>query len=181
MYKKIHTYLRNTPAKQRTRAGIVFGVLVIALIIYTHTPKPGTVSFTKEYSMVLTDYSGNRVRFDSLEYKPLVVFFWATWCPYCKGELQHLGELKTQYGDAVQIVAVNRKESLADAKGFTDALALPPGMVFLLDDHDALFKDLGGYAMPETIFINSHGEQVVHQHVPMSASQADQAIQKITH
>jgi hypothetical protein len=93
--------------------------------------------------------------------------------------LTQLGALKAQYGDKVQILAVNRGESKTDAKAFTDALNLPPGIVFLLDNNDQLFKQLNGYAMPETVFVNSRGEQVVHQHGPLAPADADQDIQKI--
>ncbi len=160
-------------------AGVLVVVLIVALIIKAHTPRPGTVAFTHEYKVSLFDYSGHEVRFDSFTQKALVVFFWASWCPYCKAELTHLGELKAQYGDKIQILAVNRGESLSDAKTFSDSLLLPPGVLLLLDPNDGLFKQLQGYAVPETIFVNSRGEQVVHQRGPMKPEEADQAIQKI--
>ncbi len=135
--------------------------------------------FTKQYGATLTDYNGQIVRFDSFKQRPIIVFFWATWCPYCSAELTHLGQLKTQYGDKVQILAVNRGESRADAKAFTDGLNLPAGIILLLDNNDQLFKQLDGYAMPEPVFVNSRGEQAVHQRGPLKPEEADQDILKI--
>ena len=38
--------------------------------------------------------------------KPVVLFFWATWCPYCKALMPHLQSIKIEYGDAVDILAI---------------------------------------------------------------------------
>ncbi len=177
---KYWTSLRK-PSQKNIWQGVasVVGVVVIVLVIRAHSPRPGTVAFTKAYAVSLVDYKGNTVHFDSFKQKPLVVFFWATWCPYCTAELTHLGMLKNQYGDKIEILAVNRGESRADAKAFTDALPLTQGIKFLLDPNDGLFKQLKGYAVPETIFVNSRGEEVLHQHGPLKPEEADSAIQKI--
>jgi len=46
-----------------------------------------------------------------------VLFFWATWCPYCKALMPHLQSMRLEYGDAVRILAINIKED-GDAVGF---------------------------------------------------------------
>ena len=159
--------------------GVVCAVVFVVVVIRVHMPRPGAATFNKEYDVSLINYDGQSVRFDTFKHKPVIVFFWATWCPYCQAELTHLGALKTQYGGGVQVLAVDRGESRADAKAFTDALMLPPGIIFLLDQDDGLFKQMKGYAVPETVFVNAHGEEVVHQHGPMTPAEADQAVQKI--
>ncbi len=162
------------------RAGLTaIAILGVILIIRAHSPRRGSVPFTKEYSVSLIDYNGKSVRFETFKQKNLIVFFWATWCPYCKAELTHLGELKAEYGDKLQIIAVNRGESLAEAKAYSDALMLPPGVTFLLDSNDGLFKQLKGYAVPETIFVNSRAEEVKHQHGPMKPPEVDAAVSKL--
>ena len=58
--------------------------------------------------------------------KPTVVVFWASWCPYCKALLPELAKLRQQYGDRVEIVAVNVwEEKQADARAYIDANAFP--------------------------------------------------------
>lgn len=39
-----------------------------------------------------------------------VLFFWATWCPYCKALMPHLQSVLDQYGSNVQLYAINIKE-----------------------------------------------------------------------
>lgn len=167
----------------------VFGVLGIVLLCLAFVAftllrqKEGPSVAGKDEGVTLVDYAGSQVQFDSflgvLGAKPLVVFFWASWCPYCTEEFVRLSEVKQQYGDRVQVVAINRGESAQDAKQFSERLPQTNGIVFLIDPDDLLFKKLGGYAVPETIFINAHGEEVVHAHGPISGEDIAAAMKQL--
>jgi len=39
--------------------------------------------------------------------KPTVLYFWATWCPFCRDELTNLKSIYPQYKDKVNFVAVD--------------------------------------------------------------------------
>lgn len=158
--------------------GMLLFFAALLFLYQSGRPRAGTISFEKEYQTTLVDYAGKKVRFAEFKGKPLVVCFWATWSPYAKDELNYVAQLKKEYGDAVHIVAVNRAEPLRDAKSLTDGMSLE-GVVLLLDADDLLFKDLGGYAMPELVFINPRSEQVVHQRGPMTLEETRDAIKKI--
>jgi len=149
-------------------AAVLLFCIAAALAITFKAPRP-EASFGQNYYTTLTDYAGKSVTFESFRGRPLVVFFWATWCPYCAQEFKDLAPLAGQGG--VVVLAVNRGESAADAKGFTDGLGLPAGIVPLLDQNDSLFKKLNGYAMPVTVFINPVGEVVAHLRGPATAAQ----------
>jgi thiol-disulfide isomerase/thioredoxin len=41
---------------------------------------------------------------------PTIVLFWATWCPYCKALMPHLQSILDEYGDDVQVLALNFRE-----------------------------------------------------------------------
>ena len=158
----------------------VFLVIAIGLFYWRYHPRSGTVAFTPSYELVLKDYNGNDVRMSKFKREILVVHAWATWCTYCADELKNLAILKKKYGDNIEILAPNRAESVYVAKPFTDALDLGDTMTFLLDPDDAFYKSIGGYAMPETLFINDRGEVFFHQRGPMNMAEVEAKIAEIT-
>lgn len=147
------------------------GAGALAWYLYPKGPKPET--FKEEYSITLKDYAGNDVRLSDFKRKPLVVFMWASWCPYCAAEIGNLAQLKKTYGDQINTVAVNRAEPQQVAEPYTNALTQKEGILFLLDANDALFKSIQGYAMPETIFIDKGGTVTYHQRGPLKLEEAE--------
>ncbi len=160
---------------KRTKIGV--GILIVLLSVgafywwYTTEPLPDEATFSEEFELVLKNYEGEDVRLSEFKRDVLIVYLWASWCPYCGEELRNLAKLKNEYGDEVTVLAVNRAEPLGDAKNFTDQLQDVTGLVYLLDPTDALYKDVGGYAMPETLFINAGGDVTFHQRGPIQLDQ----------
>ncbi len=154
-------------------------LILLAYLIYSnllYTPPADESTFREEYALVLKDYAGNDVKLSDYRREILIVYAWASWCPYCGKELEYLAELKGRYGDGLSIVAVNRAEPLVDAKDFTDKLVGMDRLTLLLDQNDALYKEIDGYAMPETIFINSRGDIIYHQRGPIKPEEVDQKV-----
>ncbi len=161
----------------KTRAGnIMLGALLVlsaaigyGLYYYVdrYVPKEGATTFDEAYDLSLGTYDGTEVDLSDYKHELLVMHTWATWCPYCADELRALSDLKGQYGDQIHIIAVNRAEPMQEAQAFSDALNLPNKIEILVDPDDAFFKKIGGYAMPETVFINRRGEVFFHQRGPM--------------
>ncbi len=164
---------------RRTRIILAIGILVLvtgAYVYWRYSPRPGAVSFTSTYDLVLKDYDGNDVRLSEFKRRILVVHSWATWCTYCGDEIKNLATLKNKYGDSIQIIAPNRAEAVQVAKPYSDALALGGRVVFLLDPEDSFYKSVDGYAMPETLFINDRGEVLFHQRGPMNITEVEEKI-----
>ncbi len=175
--------LRSVPRTRNGRLALLAIVLVIlaaGAFYWRYHPRSGTVSFHEEYGLVLQDYSGNDVRLSQFKREILVVHSWATWCTYCADELKNLATLKTKYGDRIQILAPNRAESATIAKPFSDELDLGDSVEFLIDADDAFYKSIGGYAMPETLFINDRGEVFYHQRGPMNIAEVEAQIATLT-
>ncbi len=56
----------------------------------------------------LSTPEGKQIRLDEeVKEQTTVLFFWATWCPYCKALMPHLQSIRLEYGDAVEILAIN--------------------------------------------------------------------------
>jgi len=125
------------------------------------------------------DYSGNIVSLAEFEGKPLVVNSWAVWCPFCRQELPDFARLQQELGDEIVVIAIDRQEPLARAKEYTDGLGISSDMHFWLDDADVFYRTIGGFSMPETLFINVAGEIVVHKRGPMDLEEMKEHAGKI--
>ena len=129
--------------------------------------------------LTLPDLNGNDVRLGDLHGKPLVVNTWAAWCPFCVDELPDFATVQQELGDTVQIVAINRAESLGTARGYADDLGLGSDLVLLLDPADSFYTSIGGFAMPETLFINSDGSLNFHKRGVMSIDEIRQRVEAL--
>lgn len=127
----------------------------------------------------LKDYSGKTVSSTDFKGKPLVVNAWAAWCPFCVEELVDFARAQEEFGDKVAIIAVDRAESLETAKGFSDKYAVTGRMILLLDPGDAFYKSIGGFSMPETIFVSSDGDILYHKRGPMKLDEIRRRIQEM--
>lgn len=95
-------------------------------------------SLAAETASVSPDWTHNqangisfRLGTESAE-RPLVVLFWATWCPYCKALMPHLQSIKLEYGENVDIVAIHFRADKSDPADYVanmgyEFLLLPNG------------------------------------------------------
>lgn len=125
------------------------------------------------------DYNGNRVSLKDFEGEYIVVNAWATWCPFCTKELSEFASVQKAFGDKVTIISVNRKESLKRSKEFTDELGVTDELLFLTDPKDTFYKSIGGFSMPETVFVNKTGEIVHHKRGPVNEEQFTKLIEQL--
>lgn len=125
------------------------------------------------------DYDGNTVSLRGFTGKPLVLNSWASWCPFCINELPDFAKVKKELGDSVNIVAINRKESLTVAKKFTDDINVSGDLIFLIDESDSFYRTIEGFAMPETLFIDSNGKIIEHYRGKLDEDLFRQKLQKI--
>jgi thiol-disulfide isomerase/thioredoxin len=124
------------------------------------TPAVVDVDKPLKIDFALTDYDGNAVSLEDYIGKPLIVNSWAAWCPFCLDELPDFVTIEQEFEGQVEVIAINRAESAATAKKFTDELGVRSDLTLLLDADDAFYKFLGGFAMPQTAFVDATGNMV---------------------
>lgn len=127
----------------------------------------------------LRNYEGNDVRLADFSGEPLVINSWAVWCPFCVKELADFTTVQKEFGDRVTIVAMDRAEPRETAKEFTDGLGISNDLVFLLDPNDSFYRAIGGFSMPETIFVKADGTVHFHKRGPMTVEEIRQWTQEL--
>ena len=90
----------------------IISTLIIFLLIsmvLNYIRKPDIKENIYDYKLV--DTHGNSIDFSTYKGEPLVVHFWATWCPTCKLEVSNIDALSKEYN--VVTIAVNSGENEA--------------------------------------------------------------------
>lgn len=127
----------------------------------------------------LEDYNGNLTQLSDFEGKNIIVNSWAVWCPFCVKELKDFVKLQQEFEEDIIIIAIDRAESLNTAKSYTDDIGASDALVFLLDPGDSFYRSIGGFSMPETIFVNKEGNTVFHKRGPMTLAEMRQKVGEV--
>lgn len=91
--------------------------------------------------------------------KPLVLNFWASWCPACVAEMPDFEQVHAKLGDEVFFLGMNMQETDTAAADF---LIEQTGVSYQLglDPDGRIFNMFGGIAMPTSVFIDETGNVV---------------------
>jgi thiol-disulfide isomerase/thioredoxin len=103
----------------------------------------------------MESFSGEAVTLSEFEGTPVVLNFWATWCPFCVAEMPDFEKVNQAADGQVQFIGVN----LQDDAGAADDLVGDTGVTYLLtrDPQGVVYGAFGGVAMPTTVFIGADG------------------------
>jgi len=111
--------------------------------------KPAAPEFT------LTDLDGNPVSLSDYAGAPVLVNFWATWCPPCRSELPLIQAYQDKYEGDFVVLALSGGETAQDVQAFIDAQGYT--FVVLLDSEFAVAEQYGVRGFPTSFFIDADG------------------------
>ena len=124
------------------------------------------------------DWEGNMVKLSDFFGKPIVLNFWASWCPPCKAELPDFDDACKKYDGEVVFLMVNmtdnQMETVEVAKDFIKTYGYDFPVYFDVSYEAAMVY--GVRSIPQTYFINAEGEAVATATGMISASQLEQGI-----
>ena len=105
------------------------------------------------------DKDGNTVRLSEKFGKPIVINFWATWCPPCKQELPDFDKLSKEYGDRIVFMMVNLADGYRDTVDGTKRFVSGKGYTFpvYFDTKDNAASAYNVSSIPQTTFIDAKG------------------------
>jgi cytochrome oxidase Cu insertion factor (SCO1/SenC/PrrC family) len=105
-------------------------------------------------AFTLTSTDGSKVSLADLAGRPLVINFWASYCPPCKAEMPLLVSSVSQQSRA-RLVLIDEGDSRDSAQAFLDGLGIKQPA--LLDTDTRVLRSYGMFALPTTIFVRADG------------------------
>jgi cytochrome c biogenesis protein CcmG/thiol:disulfide interchange protein DsbE len=104
----------------------------------------------------LTTLDGERVTLSSLQGRPVLINFWATWCMPCREEFPLMVKAYADHSDAdLEILGIIHDDAAEGARAFAaDEDASWP---MLLDPDDVAWNDYLGVGMPTSFFVDAEG------------------------
>lgn len=114
---------------------------------------------TPAFNFSLYDLEGNKISLSDFSGKPLILFFWTTWCPFCREEFPVLTD---NYNDlkkeGIEVLAIDIGESKERVKKFTVNLNLDMPFPILLDSASTVAYAYDLLGVPTFILIDSQGK-----------------------
>lgn len=109
----------------------IFQTILVVIILLSATLSPITelgaerrLPFSRKSfigkeapAFIAENLSGENVSLSSFKGKPVILNFWATWCPYCRKERPYLNLLHREYKDkGLVIISVSTDRSVKTVK-----------------------------------------------------------------
>lgn len=153
----------------RSRFGWTILILAVVLLggawtLVSRVP-PGMVNTTglppapqighpaPDFSLHTAD--GLTVTLSGLRGQPVMINFWATWCPPCRAEIPHIQDASVRYAGRLTILGVDSGESEPLVADFAAHYGLTYPLPLDLDS--AVSSRYQVYALPTTFFVDREG------------------------
>jgi len=120
---------------------------------------------------------GHKLRLSDFEGTPIVLNFWASWCPPCRLHMPHFQEAHNLYGNEVKFIMLNFNESMDEARSYIDAEGYAFDIFF--DEQREGATAYGVTAVPETFFIDASGIVTASYLGPINLETIEQSIRSM--
>ena len=153
--------------------GIITAVMLVAVICFAvlgynalsgrfspKAPESADTNLSKAPDFQVFTYAGEPANLSDFEGKPVVVNFWATWCPPCKAELADFDRAFKEYGDRVEFMMINLADENEETADKVQRFISDEGYEFPVY-YDTLYSATVTYgvrSIPMTVFVDKNGQ-----------------------
>lgn len=143
------------------------------------TSTPGNRNAAPDFTV--TDGGGNRVSPADLSGKPVILNFWATWCPPCRSELPAFDKLYRQYGKEVSFMMIDLTDGYRETVEGVKKFISENGYTFLVyyDTEGSAAEAYNVSSIPFTVAVGRNGNIVGTHLGAMSESALEKLIKTV--
>ena len=136
-----------------------------------------SISTTALFSFNFHDLDNQTVNLDAYQGRPLVVNFWARWCPPCRVEIPELVALKAR-NTGVDVIGINIETDPAPVRDFARAYDINYPVFLTRAAGIDLMRALGNSkaGLPFTLILNRQGQVVASRLGAINKQQLDAAV-----
>jgi len=129
------------------------------ILLLCHIPNAMAEGFPTAPPWQLTTQAGKTISLSDYQGKPVILHFWATWCPYCKKLQPKLVELEKKYqSTGIKIVSISFNED--DGATPQDEINKRGYDFITAVKGELVAKQYGVRGTPTTFFINRQGKAI---------------------
>ena len=128
----------------------------------TNAAEIGTEVGNKAPNFTLKNMNNKDITLRNLEGKKVFINFWASWCPPCKTEMPAIQKLHENYGEEIEIIAVNLEEQKKKVKKYLENENL--NFTVLLDKNKKAANKYLIRAIPTSYFLDENGV-IIEKHM----------------
>ena len=133
---------------------MVLVVVISAMIFFlskqasTNTPIEQTDTKISE-TITFNKLGGGTIKLsDYVNEKPVILNFWASWCPYCQKNMPILNQLYEKYKHEIEVIGVNMEETEQTAQNFIKNYSI--NFPIVLDSNGKITDEFG------VLYTNTH-------------------------
>jgi len=116
-------------------------------------------------AFALASIDGDSVTLSQFRGQPVVLKFWATWCPTCRTEMPELVAARKEHLDAgLHVLAINAEDPPERMRHYLTGLSVSHELVTLVDPHSHVGRLYHVPVLPTTLFVDTGGVvRAIHQ------------------
>ncbi len=101
-----------------------------------------------------TTVSGEAFEGAELAGRPTLLWFWAPWCPTCRGQIPQVARLAADHGGELNVIGIGSLDSTEAIAGFADDVE---GIIHLEDAEGELWKRFGVTEQSSFVLLDADG------------------------
>lgn len=129
----------------------------------------------------LESFDGKKVKLSEFSGKPVLIDFWAGWCPFCISEMPEIEKIHKEFEDKLAVLGIHRSETESIDVGAKFARERGVTYTLLKDSTGEVYRKLTGGRnfMPYALYIDKDGKIVKVKAGPKTEQEMRDAVKTL--